>query len=241
MSTTAEISSRTVAAAGLIELDRPARANAYRDATLEAMAAALAAHVAAPEVRLIVIASSTAGIFCSGADLDELGSRTAADALDLRSLQVFDAIATSPKPTLAVIDGPAIAGGLELALACDMRIGSQRARFALPEVSLGLIPAAGATFRLARAVGDAVARQMILFGVELDAEQALRCGLVAEAVAPGELDERVQWWAEQVAGRDPLALRLAKQAISLTSADGPSRELTRCAQALLYERRKRQD
>ena len=122
----------------------------------------------------------------------------------VESLEVFDAIAACPKPTLAVIDGPAVAGGLELALACDLRIASPRARFALPEPSLGLIPAAGATFRLPLVAGEATARQMILFGAELDAQQALAHGLVAEVVAPEELDDRVRWWAGKVGERDPL-------------------------------------
>ena len=239
MSTEAEIITRTEERVGSIELNRPRRANAYSDVNLEAMEAALKAHMAASEVRVIVFASAVEGMFCSGADLDELGQRDAAGALDLRSMEVFDTVAACPKPTMAAIDGPAVAGGLELALACDLRIASERARFAMPETSLAIIPAAGATFRLPAVVGEALARQMILFGAELDARQALDCGLVSEVVAPEELDDRVRWWAGKVGERDPLALRLAKQAISIGAAEGGSREFTRCAQAVLYERRNR--
>jgi enoyl-CoA hydratase/carnithine racemase len=237
MTASDEIIVRTGGPVGYIELDRPQRANAYRDATLAAIEGALTSHVAADAVRLIVLASSTGGVFCSGADLDELGRKGADDALHLESLRVFDAIAACPKPTLAVIDGPAVAGGLELALACDLRLASERARFAMPETSLGIIPAAGATFRLARVVGDPLARQMILLGSELDAAQALRHGLVAEVVASGDLEQRVQWWAARAAGRDPLATSLAKQALAAAADEGTCRRLTAEAQAELYQRR----
>jgi enoyl-CoA hydratase/carnithine racemase len=232
------IVTRTEGPAGYILLDRPRRANAYRDATLEALSRALAAHVEAEGVRVVVVGSAVPGRFSSGADLDELGHRSGEDALRLLSRELFDRLAECPKPTIAAIDGPAIAGGLELALACDLRLASNRARFALPETALGLIPAAGATWRLPRLVGDAVARRMILFGDELDAEEALRVGLVSEVVAPEELADRVQCSAERAARLDPLALRLAKQALAAPT-EGGARELTRSGQAVLYERRHR--
>jgi len=224
---------------GHVELSRPERANAYDEPMLDAIAGALQSFVASSEIRVIVFGSATPGHFSSGADLEELGRREAADALDLRSLRVFDAIAACPKPTIAAIDGPAVAGGLELALSCDLRLASDRARFAMPETSLGLIPAAGGTFRLPRLVGEAVARQMILFGAELDARQALACDLVSEVVAPEGLDEQVRRWAAKAAERDPLALRLAKQAIAMATADRGARDFTSSAQAALYERRRR--
>jgi enoyl-CoA hydratase/carnithine racemase len=233
-----DIVTRTEGPAGYILLDRPRRANAYRDATLEALSRALAAHVEAEGVRVVVVGSAVPGRFSSGADLDEMGRRGGEDALRLLSRELFDRLAECPKPTIAAIDGPAIAGGLELALACDLRLASNRARFALPETALGLIPAAGATWRLPRLVGDAVARRMILFGDQLDAEEALRVGLVSEVVAPEELALRVCRWGERVARLDPLALRLAKQALAAPT-EGGARERTRSGQAVLYERRHR--
>lgn len=233
------IDARVAGSVGLIALDRPQRANAYLDETIAAVDGALARFIDDPVVAVVVISSTTPGVFCSGADLDELGTRGAGAAMRLRSLEVFDRLAVCPKPTIAAIDGPAVAGGLELALACDLRIASDRARFGMPETSLGLIPAAGATFRLPRTVGEAVATQMILFGAEFDASQALACGLVHEVAS--ELDERVAWWAARAAERDPLALDLAKKAISLAETDDDGRDFTSRAQAVLYERRHRGD
>ncbi len=207
------------------------------DSMLEMIEHALANHIATAEVHAIVFESASGGRFCSGADLDELGLRSGADALNLKSMKVFDEIAACPKPTIAAIDGPAVAGGLELALACDVRLASDRARFAMPETSLGLIPAAGATFRLPRIAGDAVARRMILFGEELNAAQALQNGLVAEVVAPEALADEVRRWGTKVAGLDPLALRLAKDVLAMTSNDDACRRQTLDSQARLYERR----
>jgi enoyl-CoA hydratase/carnithine racemase len=225
---------------GRIELDRPRRANAYLNTTLAAITGGLESLIADTDVRVVVFSSAVAGIFCGGADLDELGLRGAADALNLKSMQVFDQIAACPKPTIAAIDGPAVAGGLELALACDVRIATDQARFAMPETSLGLIPAAGATFRLPRIAGDAVARRMVLFGEELNAIQALQCGLVAEVVTPEALAEAVRKWGTRVANRDSLALELAKKALAAVSDDERCRRQTLQSQAVLYEKRNRE-
>ena len=223
--------------AGFLELDRPSRANAYDTATLQALEQGLATLAADDAVRVVVLGSSTPGKFCGGADLTELRRRGATDALELYSLAVFDRLAACPRPTIAAVDGPAFGGGLELALACDLRLASDRARFALPETGLGILPAAGGTFRLPRLVGQARARQMILFGQQLDARRALRWGLVSEVVSPGELSGRTRHWVEAAARLDPLALELAKKAMD-AAAEGPAngRQEVRCAQAALYAR-----
>lgn len=239
MSETLHIITRRVGPLGFISLNRAERANAYVNSMLEMIENALADHVATAEVRAIVFESAAPGRFCGGADLDEMSRRGASDALELASMVVFDGIAGCPKPTIAAIDGPAVAGGLELALACDVRLATDRARFVMPETSLGLIPAAGATFRLPRIAGDAVARRMILFGEELNATQALQCALVDGIVEPEALADEVERWGTRAAGRDPLALRLAKSALGVVSADDPCRRLTLSSQALLYERRNR--
>ena len=221
---------------GFLELNRPQRANAYDRPTLEAMEQGLATLAGADEVRAVVVTSSTPGKFCGGADLTELRRRGATDALELYSLQVFDALAACPRPTIAAVDGPAFGGGLELALSCDLRLCSDRARFALPETSLGILPAAGGTFRLPRIVGQARARQMILFGQQIDAQQALSWGLVSELVPPGELARRTQWWAKGPARLDPLALELAKGCLDAADQGDEGRQHVRCAQAALYAR-----
>ena len=225
---------------GFLELNRPHRANAYDRPTLESMEQGLATLAGADEVRAVVISSSTPGKFCGGADLSEVRRREASDALELYSLKVFDAVAACPRPTIAAVDGPAYGGGLELALACDLRISSDRARFALPEISLGILPAAGGTFRLPRTVGQARARQMILFGQQIDAQQALTWGLVSEVVPPGQLARQTLRWARAAAGLDPLALELAKRCLDAADHSDEGRQRVRCAQAALYARQDRQ-
>jgi enoyl-CoA hydratase/carnithine racemase len=230
-----DITVRIDGAIARIGLNRPDRANAYRRATLAAIDEHLESVAGRPDVRVVIVESAHGGAFCSGADLDELDGRSPQDALRLYSLEVFDRLASCPKPTIAAIDGPAVAGGLELALACDLRIATARSRFAMPEPSLGLIPAAGGTFRLPRVVGEAVAKQLILFGAELDADRALACGLIHEIVE--DLDDGVRRWAARVCAADPLALELAKGAVAVARNEEDCRQVTRNAQALLYERR----
>lgn len=221
---------------GFVEIDRPECANAYTTAMLDALEAAFSRLEDDDGVRVIVVGSAVDGRFCAGADLDEIHDRGIEDALELRALAVFDGIAECTRPTLAAIDGTAIGGGLELALACDLRIATPRSRFALPETGFGVLPAAGATFRLPALVGPGVARELILFGRELDGERAAACGLVNELAEPHDLGERVRWWCAAAARRDPLATRLAKRAMALAVADGGCREFSRCAQGVLYER-----
>lgn len=237
MSEKPQIIAHRVGPLGFISLNRAERANAYLDSMLEMVQDALATYIAADEVRAVVFDSAVPGRFCGGADLDELQLRSGSQALNLKSMKVFDEIAGFPKPTIASIDGPAVAGGLELALACDLRLATDRARFAIPETSLGLIPAAGATFRLPRVVGDAVARRMMLFGEELNASQAYQCGLVSEVVGPERLADEVLRWGTKVTDLDPLALRLAKESLALVASDDACRRHTLKSQARLYERR----
>jgi enoyl-CoA hydratase/carnithine racemase len=219
---------------GLICLDRPQRANAYTQTMLADMQEAFHDFVQNHAVRLIVVTGSTPGCFCAGADRQELAQRTALDAFNLRSARLFEAIAAAPTPVLAVIDGPAIGGGLELALACDVRVATSAARFAFPETALGVLPAAGGTRRLPAMVGVARAKEMILFGRELSASDALAWGLVNEVVDRAALPAAIARWADLAASRDPLAMQMAKRAIEFAQPDGRG-EFATAAQALLYQ------
>jgi enoyl-CoA hydratase len=141
--------------------------------------------------------------------------------------------------TLAAVNGAAVAGGLELALACDIRIAADNACFSFPEPQFGLMPAAGGTQRLAQVVGKARAKELILGGRVWEAEEALRFGLLSEVTDPEELLPRVQEWVQRVADRNPVALQLAKKAIDLDSEAGPGHSFERVAEALLYQLRQR--
>ncbi len=215
-------------------LDRPQRANAYDDATLDAFELALDSALADEQVRALVIEAAGTGAFCGGADLVQMGQASPLDALDLRSQALFDRLARAPIVSVAAIHGAAVAGGFELAMACDLRLGSPAARFSLPETALGLIPSAGGCTRLVRLVGAARAKEMILGGREIDARVAVDWGLLSAVVPDARAEARA--WARRVAKRDPVALRLAKQVIDLGDT-ATSLQAERAAEALLYARK----
>ena len=236
MGSTKEIVVRIEENIGYLLLNRPAKANAYSDAMVCLMNEALDRFTEGTAVKAVVVGSAVAGRFCSGADLDEIRARSAPDAYRIPSLALFDRVAALPMPTVAAIGGPAIAGGLELALACDLRLATAQARFALPETGLGIIPAAGGTWRLPRAVGQPLARQIILFGRELSGEEAVQAGLADFLVPDDELLEEARAWALLAAARDPLATRLAKEALARAHGSTTGREFVEECQAQLYSR-----
>ncbi|MGI5844110.1 MAG: enoyl-CoA hydratase/isomerase family protein [Candidatus Xenobium sp.] len=218
----------------LVGLNRPQRANAYDQRLLQSLDQALEKLAHNPEVRALVLHGTESRHFCAGADRDELSRRLPEEALDLEARRVFENLARWPWPTVAAIRGAALGGGLELALACDVRLATRDALFGFPETALGLIPAAGGCLRAPRILGDSLAREMVLFGRQLSAEEALRCGLVSQVVPGGELLERARELAGRAAARHPLATRLAKQALGLSIPRGDVLEFEGSAQALLY-------
>ncbi len=165
-----------------------------------------------PEARAVVLTGSS-DVFCSGWDESlkrDLGALRLTGVLD----DPFGCLATLPKPVICAINGEATSGGLALALAADIRIAAEGARFALPEATDGALPIAGGTQRLVRLIGHAKALEMILTGDPIDATEALRVGLVSEVVPEGKLAARAQEIAQRLAERGPVALQFAKEAIS---------------------------
>lgn len=217
---------------GLLTLDRPDRAHAYDRAHLDALlegAGRLAASCA-----VIVVQSTGDRAFCGGADLDRMKEAHPLEALELRSQRVFTAMARLPAVLVAAVQGAAVAGGFELAMACDLRVAGPRARFWLPETKLGIIPSAGGTTRLARLVGVSRAKAVILGGEVLDAPTALGWGLVHRLADDPRAAARA--WAAEIATRDPVAQRLAKEILGDDESDASfARE--RVAEAILYARR----
>lgn len=215
-------------AVGQLTLDRPERAHAYDPAHLDALAAALDALAGA---RVVVVTSTGEGAFCGGADLDAMRGAGWADALDLRSQAVFTRLARLDAVTIAAVQGPAVAGGFELALACDLRVAGPRARFALPETALGLLPSAGGTTRLARLVGVSRAKEVVLGGRTVDAETALAWGLVHRLADDPRAEARA--WARELIRRDPEAQARAKRL--LDAGDSEVALLgERVAEAVMY-------
>ena len=209
-----------------IFLDRPEKSHAYTPIMLHALEEAIKE---AEKETVCVLSSTGERTFCAGADRDSLRNRRAEDALTLKAQSLFASIAESSTVFIAAMNGPAIAGGFELALACDLRVVHPRAYCALPEVSLGLIPAAGGCTRLSHLVGGSVARGVILGGEEISAEQGIQWGLF-HRISDSPYKEALSWGAE-IQKKSSLALQLAKQVLN-----SPSLSAERMAEAILYER-----
>jgi len=180
----------------------------------------------------ILVFTGEGGTFAAGADIRELRERRPEDALQGYNSRAFDRIARLPLPTIAVVDGPAIGGGAELAYAFDIRVATPTAMFANPEPGLGIIAAAGAAWRLPELVGPSVARQVLLAGRRLSADDALRFGLVLEVIAPEAVEQEVAKLVKRMSASSPMALRLTKLALRADRGAHPMIDDT--AQAVLF-------
>jgi len=196
----------------VVRLNRPEARNALSDALMDELVAALAELDADGEIRCIVLAGDERA-FAAGADIAELAAATAVELYQAPRVARWDAIRKLSTPLVAAVSGWCLGGGCELAMTCDLIVASDTARFGQPETGLGIIPGAGGTQRLARAVGKAVAMDMVLTGRMLTAHEALSAGLVARVVArEAWLDEAVRL-AREIAGRAPVAQRLARESV----------------------------
>jgi len=184
------------------------------------------------EPRILILSGSN-GVFASGADIAQLRERRAADALQGINSGLFSRIARLPMPVIAALDGWALGGGAELAYAADFRIASTSVRLGNPETALGILPAAGALWRLAQLVGEPVAKQIILAGRILTAGEALAVHLVTEVHDPADLLAAAHALADRIGAQDPLATRLAKQVFHAPVDAHPL--VDNEAQAILFE------
>jgi len=208
-----------------IELDRPERLNALTLAMLGRLDAICAELEARTDVRVVVVRSSSERAFCAGADVNEwsaLGPEGMWRHWIAAGHRVFDRLARLPMPTVASIAGVAFGGGLELALACDLRLASRDARFALPETRIGVVPGWGGTARLAALVGIGRAKQMALTGEPADAEDACRWGMINEVVDPAALPARVREVAARIAEGPRIAVQVTKQLLDGSLPRGPT-------------------
>ncbi|MGX6601332.1 enoyl-CoA hydratase/isomerase family protein [Micromonosporaceae bacterium Da 78-11] len=180
----------------------------------------------------LLLLTGDGGTFAAGADIAELRDRGREQALQGINSRLFDRIARLPLPTVAAVDGYALGGGAELAYACDLRLASPTAVFGNPEPGLGILAAAGACWRLRDLVGTSVAKQVLLAGRRLDADEACRLGLVAEVVPAGELLERTHALLDRMARSGQLALRLTKLVVDAPGGHPVTDDL---AQAILFE------
>ncbi len=195
--------------------NRPATKNALGKAMMEEFRSTLDKLRFDPSVRAVVFRSSVPKVFCAGADLKERAqmskSEVAAFVHGLRT--AFSGIASLPMPTIASIEGAALGGGTEIAIACDFRIASEGAIFGLPETALAIIPGAGGTQRLPRLIGASRAKELIFTAKRLSAAEADRYGLLTRLVAAGKADEVSLALAREILPNGPVAVRMAKAAI----------------------------
>jgi len=199
-----------------LTVDRPKVLNALNQQVFEELAACLSQLAADPEVGAVVVTGAGDKAFVAGADIKELAQMDpqTARALSARGQAVFRQIERFPKPVIAAVNGFALGGGCELALACHIRLAANSARFGLPEVKLGLIPGYGGTQRLARLVGKGRALELVLSGEMISAERAYEMGLVNHLAPPTELLEECQKLAGVILERGPLAVSHALEAVN---------------------------
>ncbi len=196
-----------------LTINKPEALNALNRSVLAEMSAALDS---IPEGAGALIVTGAGKAFVAGADISEMANMAPKEAEEFARFgqSVFSKIANLPVPVIAAVNGYALGGGCELALACDIRIASEKAKFGQPEVGLGIIPGFGGTQRLARAVGEAKAKELIFTGAIVDANEALRIGLVNRVAPPEKLMEEARALAKTIMEKGPTAVRQAKKAIS---------------------------
>jgi enoyl-CoA hydratase len=197
---------------GVVLLNRPDALNALSDELMDELVTALGDLDRDAEVRCIVLGGSERA-FAAGADIGELATASAIDLYYQRRVERWDAIAGLWTPLVAAVSGYCLGGGCELALACDLIVASDTAQFGQPETGVGIIPGAGGTQRLTRAVGKALAMDVIMSGRFLSADEALRAGLVARVVAREAWLDEAKRVARAIAEKAPVATRLAKEAV----------------------------
>ncbi len=201
---------------GYVTVNRPEKLNALNDQVMKELGSCFREIREDGETRAVVLSGAGGKAFVAGADVKELAGNAPLQGKEtsLRGQRIFDAIENLGKPVIAAVNGYALGGGCELALACTLRIASESARFGLPEVKLGIIPGYGGTQRLARLVGKGRALELILTGEPVNAREAYRIGLVNQVVPAEELVAAAEALARRILAHAPLALRLAMEAVN---------------------------
>jgi enoyl-CoA hydratase len=223
------ILSRTEGRVGVIKLNRPKVLNALNREIMSEVITALEAFDEQEAIGVIVLTGDKRA-FAAGADITQMAGASPVSMLNNPFIDYWDRLGRIGKPIIAAVSGFALGGGCELAIACDLIIASESAKFGQPEINIGVIPGAGGTQRLTRAVGKALAMEMVLNGRFLSAEEALRFGLVNRVVPVETYLEEALKFAAEIAGRAPIAIRLGKEAVNAAYE-------TTLRSGLAYERR----
>jgi enoyl-CoA hydratase len=217
-----------------LELDRPQVRNALDRALCERLSAQLDAWASDESVRVVVVSGAGGKAFAAGSDITELKGRTHTEAFLAWTQRALQQLEDFPRPTIAAIDGYALGGGLELALACDLRVASKGAQVGMPEVTLGVFPSAGGTWRLPRLVGLGRAKELIFTGRLVGAEEAAGWGLFESLVETDARGEALRI-ARLIAANDPLAVQVAKVSLNALARGGGVQATEWLGQALLFD------
>lgn len=199
-------------AVALISLNRPKELNALNLQLMLELKSALQELDENEEVRCIILTGNSQA-FAAGADIKQMETRTTVDMIKIDQFETWDQIRKTKKPIIAAVSGFALGGGCELAMTCDMIIASESAKFGQPEIKIGIMPGAGGTQRLTRAVGKALAMEMVLTGKFIGAEEAKQAGLVNRVVPDEVLLDEAAKLALEIAQMSPVAVRLAKESV----------------------------
>jgi len=199
----------------ILTINRPEQRNSIDPAMIREIGQALGELSSNRDVKVLILTGSGGKTFAAGADIKKLRERTFLETLAPGLQGLCNAIEQFEKPVIAAVNGYALGGGCELALACDIRIAAEEAKFGFPELNLGLIPGAGGTQRLTRLVGEGKAKELIFTGEPVTAAEAERIGLVNKVVPADKLMDTAKEMALKIASKAPLALMLAKKAINV--------------------------
>jgi enoyl-CoA hydratase len=221
----------------LLTLNAPERRNAIDLAIVNSLRARLDELALRDDLAAVVLTGAGDKAFAAGADIAQLAERRAREALSAINSSLFARVEAFPLPVIAAIRGFALGGGCELAIACDLRVAGRSAKLGQPEVGLGIIPAAGGTYRLPRLVGLGRARELVYTGRIVDADEALRIGLVNRVVDDARVVDEALALATEIAKNGPLAVRLAKATMNALARPGEAAAMTleSMAQAVLFD------
>ena len=224
-------------ALAILTLDRPERRNALDQAMIDGLHKALDELGGDESIGALIVTGAGDKAFAAGADIAQLRDRKRREALLSINSRMFQRMEETPFPTIAAIRGFCLGGGCELALSCDLRVAGDTAKFGQPEVGLGIVPGAGATYRLPRLVGAGKARELDFTGRILDAAEALRIGLVNQVVPDAEVMAAARKLADEIVKQDRLAVRFAKLLFRLDGSARPGAGYIgeAMAQAVLFE------
>lgn len=220
------IKSNTEGAAGIITISKPKALNALSSQVMQEIIRAAREHQSNNDVGAIVITGEGNKAFAAGADIKEMASQTYGEAYNNRLLEGWQELRLIHKPLIAAVNGYALGGGCEVAMMCDIIIASKTAKFGQPEIQLGVIPGMGGTQRLVRAVGKSKAMEMILTGDRIDADEALRLGLVSTVVEPDQLLGHAVTLAQKIASYSHPVVAKAKECVNIAEEVGLSAGLS---------------